>query len=220
MSLELLSDNLDELGKRKRQVKRNNARKVQKKANRIKKRMERKSGKKPKLVAKIGLAPARNSFLTLVALNFGGLAKKLANSIKKDSNKVRKFWTKYGGDYNKLKNTVAKGSKQALNAAPAAAGALAVATPIIIGVNSVFKELKESPIAQTLVNTMKKRLLDNKDIPKSVVNMPEGSEVAKEITTDNAPPMDDGKDNKDKKNNNLLIIGGLVAGAYLLTRKK
>lgn len=220
MSLSLLSDNLEELGRAKRTKAQKKVRRVQRKAQRVKKKMERKEGKKPRLVAKVGLAPARNSFLTLVALNFGGLANKLATSIKKDSTKIRKFWTKFGGDYNKLKNTVSKGSKQALNAAPAAAVALAAATPIIVAVNGVFKELKQSPIASTLVNSMKKKLIESSQVEKSVANMPVGEEVVKDINKDNAPEMDTDKDKTTKKNNTILLIGAVGVGAYLLTRKK
>jgi hypothetical protein len=57
----------------------------------------------------IGLAPARGSFLLLVNLNFRALAKRLNKLKQKNATKYAEFWTKLGGDVDKLDKAVAKG---------------------------------------------------------------------------------------------------------------
>jgi hypothetical protein len=56
-----------------------------------------------------GLAPARGSFILLVNLNFRALAKRLNQLKQKNATKYAEFWTKLGGDVDKLNKAVAKG---------------------------------------------------------------------------------------------------------------
>lgn len=144
---------------------------IEGKKERQKRREERKAkkaaGDDPKGLPKITLAPARGAFLGLVALNFRGLATRLDQAIKKDSKKVQEFWNKLGGDFSKLKSNVDKnkGKKPLLGAkgidgigtfedyylddsfigiepvTTAAAGA-AVASPILLALEKLFKGLK------------------------------------------------------------------------------
>jgi hypothetical protein len=71
-----------------------------------------KKGDKPRLGKKIALAPARGAFLSLIRLNVRGLATKLQQSIAKGGDKTKGFWTKVGGDFDKLKDAVNKGAKK------------------------------------------------------------------------------------------------------------
>lgn len=80
--------------------------KAQRKAKRAARREKRKG--KPKLFKKIALAVPRNAFLALVALNVNKMAEKLYQKIKTDEPALRNKWTKLGGQYDKLKNTVLK----------------------------------------------------------------------------------------------------------------
>jgi hypothetical protein len=114
---------------------------------------------------KIGLAPARGAFLLLVKLNVRGLATKLQQSIQKGSDKTKAFWSKVGGNFDKLKAEINKGSKKkpllgikkrgisgatsveylepGIGIEPAtltaAAAAIAAASPILLAVSKLFK---------------------------------------------------------------------------------
>jgi hypothetical protein len=120
---------------------------------------------KPGAGKRIFLAPARGAFLTLVALNVRGLATKLQKSIQKGSDKTKAFWTKVGGDFGKLQQTINKGAKkkpllgikkkgisgatqveyleEGIGIEPAtltaAAAALTAAAPILLAVSKLFK---------------------------------------------------------------------------------
>ena len=65
-----------------------------------------------KSVKTIAMAPARNAFLGLVKLNFRGLAYKLEKGIKRDSEKIKKFWERFGGKFSRLESAVKKGAKK------------------------------------------------------------------------------------------------------------
>jgi hypothetical protein len=84
---------------------------------------KKKKGKKPffkklgdtvkkgiKLVKTVGLAPARGPFLVLVSFNVFGMASKFTRAIAKNKAKVSEFWTKLGGDDDKLFKSVATGA--------------------------------------------------------------------------------------------------------------
>lgn len=106
-----------------------------------------------KVALKVGLAPARNSFLLLVSLNVMGLATKLAKGIQKGAN-VMKTWENLGGAPSKLKSAINKGSKvkisgvddfdNEIGAVPFAA-AIAAATPIIIKITALLKSVGVDP---------------------------------------------------------------------------
>ena len=74
-------------------------------------REERKEGGggKGRGAKRIALAPGRTAFLALVALNFRGLAKRLANAIKREPAKAKAKWEKLGGNFSKLEKAVNTG---------------------------------------------------------------------------------------------------------------
>jgi hypothetical protein len=61
---------------------------------------------------KIALAIPRRSFRTIVALNVRSLATKLNKAILKDKNKVKDFWEKFGGKFDKLEQSINAGLKR------------------------------------------------------------------------------------------------------------
>ena len=119
---------------------------------------------KPKVVAKVTLAPARGAFLGLVALNFRGIATRLDKAIKKDSSKVKAFWIKVGGDFDKLRQAVEKNKtkkpllgagrlsgatrvqylQEGIGVEPitTAAAAAATASPILLALEKLLKGLQ------------------------------------------------------------------------------
>jgi hypothetical protein len=64
------------------------------------------------LVKTVALAPARGPFLVLVSFNVFGMASKFTRAIAKNKDKVAEFWTKLGGDDDKLFKSINTGSKK------------------------------------------------------------------------------------------------------------
>jgi hypothetical protein len=62
------------------------------------------------LVKTVSLAPARGPFLVLVSFNVFGMASKFTRAIAKNKAKVSEFWTKLGGDDDKLFKAIATGA--------------------------------------------------------------------------------------------------------------
>jgi hypothetical protein len=62
------------------------------------------------LTKTVALAPARGSFLLLVNLNFRALSKRLTKLKSKNPNGFAEWWTKLGGDIDKLNKAIEKGS--------------------------------------------------------------------------------------------------------------
>jgi len=62
------------------------------------------------LTKTVALAPARGSFLLLVNLNFRALTKRLIKLRSKNKNQFAEWWTKLGGDIDKLNKAIEKGS--------------------------------------------------------------------------------------------------------------
>jgi len=108
MDVRYLSEPVVEIAGRAERQARRAARREKREERREDRQERRAAGDKPKGLAKVALAPARGSFLTLTALNFRGLATRLDKAIKKDSKKVQEFWNKLGGDFSKLKSNVDK----------------------------------------------------------------------------------------------------------------
>jgi hypothetical protein len=61
-------------------------------------------------VKTVALAPARGPFLVLVSFNVFGMANKFTRAIAKNKAKVSEFWTKLGGDDDKLFKAIATGA--------------------------------------------------------------------------------------------------------------
>lgn len=77
---------------------------------RIKNFVQNVKDKALKPIKTVAIAPARGSFLLLVNLNFRGLAQRLTKLKNKNQNKFAEFWTKLGGDIDKLNKAIQKGS--------------------------------------------------------------------------------------------------------------
>lgn len=106
-------------------------------------------------VKKLALAVPRRSLRTLVAVNFHGLASKLAKVSTVNPAGLKRLWEKLGGKYPALLQSINKGKKRKrilgleglegeafLGAAPAFAAILAAATPIIVALSSLIKKSK------------------------------------------------------------------------------
>ena len=113
------------------------------------------SGRKKKKgkLKKIALAPARRAFRSLVALNFRGLATKLAAAIQANQGAVSSKWKKLGGNFSALVKSVNVGKKKrkifgldqsvaGIGDATVAVTFLAAAAPVLIAMSSLLKNLK------------------------------------------------------------------------------
>jgi len=192
--LEYLSD--DEIAGRAERKARQSKRKAKrstKKATRKTKRSTRKSGRKsgdrPRTIARIGLAPARGAFLTIMRFNIGKMATKIVRVYKKKGGKekLQKFWIKFGGKkWKTFTNAVSKGSKQQISADEIGQGmavAIATATPILIVLAKIFKEFKvnkkgEEQEFDDIISDGKSELADNPEFETGSAYMPEGEDVA------------------------------------------
>lgn len=149
---------------------------------------ERKSTRKKK-VAKIGLAPARAAFLAVVNLNGLKVATKLARIYKAPGGeaKLREFWAKFKGDFDKLKQAIAKGSKQTIagdEIGVAIEVAIATALPIVIALAPLIKNFKAGGDANEMKDFDQgvndgKETLNSGDFETGYANMPEDSDLAR-----------------------------------------
>lgn len=71
-----------------------------------------KKGKKGGGIKKIALSPARNAYLSLVALNVRGLATRLKKALEKDKAKAKAKWEKLGGKFSKFEAAINSGAKK------------------------------------------------------------------------------------------------------------
>lgn len=113
-------------------------------------------------VKKVTLAVPRAAFLSLVAINAFGYAKKLGHSIWDANNqytpfkdKLKTLWQdKLGGDWTVLQNAVKKGmnKKAILGAAPAVPAWVATASAVIVAIMPLVNAFLKAKQDQTGIN--------------------------------------------------------------------
>lgn len=183
-----------------------------------------------KVVLKFAAAPARNSFLLLVSVNFTGIATKLAAALQKNANGVARFWSSAGGDINALKNNIEKGAKKkrilGVGAVPALAAPIAAATPILVKLAEFLKSIGIEPddlkkaagdAAKKIANSTINKVLKTED-----QNTEELMSDAEQQNLDAAIKKSDAI--VDRANgfdmNKILPIAAVGVGAYLLLKKR
>ncbi len=182
-------------------------------------------------LATIPLAPSRTAFLGLVRLNALKLANKLADAENKQAGKIKNLWTKFGGDWNVLKNTINAGSKTSKLAGlgdPTLAGAIASATPILVAVTKLLKELKvkgaEDPELDQAIEEGKTELENNSEVTKTKdVDVAEsGSGVIVSRPTGSTTESTETKETTETTGKNYmpLILGAGAVAVFLAMRKK
>lgn len=170
---------------------------------------------KRNVVLQFAAAPARNAFLALVGLNFRNLARKLDEQRRNNASRLATWWGKLGGKGDALWRAIDRGKgkrmigdafvipsySQTVGEPASAAGLaafIAAATPVLIAVGNLLKELGskdkdldalDAQIDQNLANAI------NQQQPELPADTPGG------------------------KDNTLLLVGG-AAALFLLMRKK
>jgi hypothetical protein len=197
------------------------------------KKVKEKIKKLPAGAKRIGIAPARAAFLSLVLLNLRGFATKLSGS---NQSKLRQKWETLGGDFKKLQDAINKGkSKKAFlsgineedTLGSVVGTALASATPVIVALNSFLKQSKDvvdkgkelfkSATGQDLGDTLFER---NKDsgVPDTAVQ--EAKEDAKEAAEEESSTMSGGTTGGGMGKNMIpLLIGGAALAFFALKKK-
>lgn len=174
-----------------------------------------------KVVLKVAASPARNAFLALVALNFGGLATKLSAAWKKAPSKIQNFWDGIGGKTEALKKAWEKGEKKKrifgygeIGFAPAAGAA--AAAPILVKVTEVLKNIGIDPAELVQIG---KDALNQKaqQLAKKALEPKAENDAADLAVADTVFESERAVETK-KMNYLPLIIGG-GAILYFATRK-
>jgi len=151
-----------------------------------------------KIGVKVATIPARNAFLLLVRLNVLQMAKKMGSKLSKIEPDLKKLWEKLGGNYNTLKETIIKGSRNQIGASinglynpntigaePISSSAVALATPIIIAITKILKDVGIEP--QELIDAGKDIAVDK---IKSTIDEkfpPQLSDILKRSVDKNIP---------------------------------
>jgi predicted nucleic acid-binding Zn finger protein len=163
---------------------------------------------------KIGIAPARAAFLTLVALNVRGFANKLQ---KNDQNKLKSKWNNLGGDFGKLQQAIKNGAAKK----PFLSGvdedsigsvvgtALATSVPVIMALKEFIKENPQ------FVEKAKQAFA--KQTGQQVEQTPFASEPDAGIAPAQPSESTDGMASGNMK---YILLAGGAAALFLLTKKK
>lgn len=182
-------------------------------------------------IATIPLAPSRTAFLGLVSLNALKLANKLADAENKKPGSVQNMWKKFGGDWAVLKLRINKASKTSklsgsyLGDAGATEAFIASATPILIAVTKLLKDLKvkgaEDPELEQAIAEGKTTLESNPDVNKTAgVDVAEGSTgvIVSRPTGSAETTTESSTETTTAKNYMPFIIGGGALAVFLLMR--
>jgi hypothetical protein len=170
----------------------------------------------------VSMAPGRNAFLALVALNVRGMATSLRAA---NQTNLKKRWNQLGGDFTKLTNAINTGARknrimgfdpgdQYIGEPISITAALATAAPVITAM-AVF------------LGSSKKVVNEAKDLHKSVTGK---NPEEQQYTPDSDPGVNPGTatqqtgenttQNASGGNTRLLLIGGVAMVAFFALNKK
>lgn len=174
-------------------------------------------------VKRIALAPARAAFLSVVLLNFRGLATKLAAALKKNPERTKTLWNKLGGNFNKFSDAINKGAQkkrilgidESIEGIGSVAALAATAAPILVAVVKFLKgEGIQDEDSNALLDTGLEALETSgqKELPNNL----------SDIAVDDAEPGSGSGAASLFSNPKVLLIGGaiVVGGIILLSKKR
>ena len=171
------------------------------------------AGKLKQGAVTVAAAPVRTAFLGIIALNAFKSRDKLAAAIKKNPDKVHKFWKNFGGDFTKLKKAAKVSGIDPENQAigVALATLAATAAPIVLAFRSLLKEVGVSDLegAENVGANISKVQGGGGD----VTDADSGETLP-------APSAGGGKPNAGGGGNNTMLYLGLGAAAlYFMSNK-
>jgi len=192
---------------------------IKKVANKIK--------KTGKAVIKVAATPVRNSFLLLVKINFKNIAGKLKKVYDTNPDKLKTFWSQFGGSWDSLVKNINTGyNKKALGyvgALPVAAATVTTASPILVKLAAFLKSLGINPEdIKELATDQLKKVAQNKLSKLSSEAKQIEAEEKQEVAQDEKNLSEDTSTSTGSGlgKNTLLLVGAGAVGIYLLTRKK
>lgn len=210
------------------------AKRAAKKESKAVKKEERKE-KRKKLVAKVAAGPARAAFLILVAANAFKLGDKLAEGYRKDPNKIKGWWSRFGGEWNALVQAVNKRAKQPIGSPLTAA--IATATPILIAAKKLIDELglfkgssdQDAMDMDQAIDDGISTLESDPNISKSVavtdadfksgkILKSKGGTKSMDVQPTDATAPAPADDEAEEKNNTLLYLGLGAAALFVLPK--
>jgi|GEM_PF-3781310 len=210
------------------------AKRAAKKESKAVKKEERKE-KRKKVVAKIAAGPARAAFLILVAANAFKLGDKLAEGYRKDPNKIKGWWSRFGGEWNALVQAVNKRAKQPIGFTLTAA--IATATPILIAAKKLIDELglfkgssdQDAMDMDQAIDDGISTLESDPNISKSVavtdadfksgkILKSKGGTKSMDVQPTDATAPAPADDEAEEKNNTLLYLGLGAAALFVLPK--
>jgi len=210
------------------------AKRAAKKESKAVKKEERKE-KRKKVVAKIAAGPARAAFLILVAANAFKLGDKLAEGYRKDPNKIKGWWSRFGGEWNALVQAVNKRAKQPIGSPLTAA--IATATPILIAAKKLIDELglfkgssdQDAMDMDQAIDDGISTLESDPNISKSVavtdadfksgkILKSKGGTKSMDVQPTDATAPAPADDEAEEKNNTLLYLGLGAAALFVLPK--
>jgi len=220
--------------KKTTRVAKRTTKKAERKTKRAVKKAERKT--KPRKFARVAAAPARAAFLAVVSLNAFKLSDKLAKAYRQNPKMVTEFWNKVGGKIDGLRNAINKRQPKNAQISIGLEAAMAAATPILIMVATLLKQLKintdsDDAELQDGIDEGIETLNDNPEIQKEFAEMEEDIQVAKikkpmeeyeesEEEFDDEYEEEEDDDDAEPDSNKKLYIGLGVALAAALVLPK
>lgn len=190
----------------------------------------RKKTEKKGTAKKIAAAPLRAAFLSLLSLNFRGLATKLDKVISKNPGKAKGLWEKFGGKFDALKSATAKakGKKPLLGAGKenkpikgadenigeavtlaAVTTLITAALPLLTAVNGMFK-------SEGLEATGEMSL-EASQLSADTAAVTEATELAKDVVTNQVDASGSSDSGSTTGFSPMLLIG--AAAAFFLLKK-
>lgn len=181
---------------------------------------------------KFGLALPRRAFRTLVAVNAGGLASKLARGLRKNPNAIFKKWKQLGGSEYALKKSISKGARRkrigaidpdSIGAAAGLPAILAAAAPIIAAIVPLLKSLGVDKEAKQGEGTLDKIENAAQKASSMAAEATGGKSFSYSDPTENPTAYDTEPTKSDEPSGFSLSPTVLIGGAavlYLITRKK
>lgn len=172
----------------------------------IKKAAKKVKGK----VVTYSAAPVRGAFLSIIAINAFKSRDRLAAAIKKNPDRVKKFWNNFGGNFTVLKKAAKVSGAPVIGVAVATL--VATATPAVIAFKALLKEIGVSDLENA--ENVGTDVASVTDVSGDVTDADTNTTITKGQARGDGAPVAAGK------SNTLLYVALAGAGLYFLTKKK
>lgn len=175
----------------------------------------------------VALAAPRAAFLGLLLVNLKGLASKILKADKTNPAKLKSFWEKLGGNYDQLIEAAKKGGnkkpigyipddEEEIGSAAAVGTAIATASPIIISILALLKQI----LPKKEYNESGETADLEEKASREAKNTEAGADAGAETGADDKADAGAGAEGNFFEKNKILVIGGAAALALFFIMKK